>query len=118
MQTDVLEHRAVKAWMRLQTDGVEPEGIEVLDRKKRAWIKFRSELVQPEDIEILQEKRLVYRLKGVGPEGSAVIAKQCEKGDGMLQHIVYEESFPAYPFLLYVAVAMAVTTERGDSNDH
>jgi len=74
MQTDVLEHPAVKAWMRLQPDSIEPEGIEVLDRKKRAWIKFRSELVQPEDIEILQEKRLIYRLKGVGPEGSALLS--------------------------------------------
>jgi hypothetical protein len=120
MQTDVLEHPAVKAWIELQPDRVElesieildrkkgawiklqseraePESIETLDMKKRAWIKFRSELVQPEDIEILKEKRFIYRLKGVGPEGSAVIAKQCERGDAMLQHTIYKEILSRLP---------------------
>jgi hypothetical protein len=120
MQTDVLEHPAVKAWIKLQPDRVEPESIEILDRKrgawiklqperaepgsietldmkKRAWIKFRSERVQPEITEILKEKKFIYRLKGVGPEGSAVIAKQCKKGDGMLQHTIYKEILSRLP---------------------
>src|SRR3712207_2470223 len=108
MQTHLLEHPAAKAWMKLQLDRVEPESIEILDRKKRAWIKlqpegaepesietldrkkrawirFRSERVQPENIEILNEERFIYRLNGVGPEGSTVIAKQCEQGTGMME---------------------------------
>jgi hypothetical protein len=114
MQTDVLEHPAVKAWIRLQPERVEPESIEILDRKKRAWIKlqpegaeperietldrkkrvwikFRSEHVQPENIEILKEKRFIYRLMGVGPEGSPIIAKQCEQGVGMKEYTIYKE---------------------------
>ncbi len=91
MQTDLLEHPVVKAWKKLQPDCVEPESIEILDRKKRAWIKFRSERVQPENIEILNEERFIYRLKGVGPEGSAVIAKQCEQVAGMTERTIYKE---------------------------
>jgi hypothetical protein len=97
MQTDVLEHPAVKAWIKLHPVCVEPESIEILDRKRRAWIKFRSERYQPEIADILKEKKFIYRLKGAGPEGSAVIAKQCEKGDGMLQHTIYNEILSRLP---------------------
>ena len=121
MQTDLLEHPAVKAWNKLQPDRVEPESIEILDRertkawiklqseraepesietldrKKRAWIKLRSRSVQPEITEILKRKRFIYRLKGVGREGSAVIAKQCKKDDGMLQHTIYTEILSRLP---------------------
>jgi hypothetical protein len=115
MQTDLLEHPAVKAWLRLQPARVEPESIEILDskgkkkacwiklqskraepesieildRKTRAWIRFRSERVQREHTEILKEKRSIYRLNGVGTEGSAVIAKQCERSTGMLEDTIY-----------------------------
>src|SRR5215203_2652408 len=105
MQTNLLEHPAVKAWMRLQPDRVEPESIEILDSKKGAWIKLQGERAEPESIESLdrrarawirfrsgcvqheniekfqhdfvKEKRFIYRLKGVGARSSAVIAKQC-----------------------------------------
>jgi hypothetical protein len=121
MQTDLLEHPAVKAWMKLQPDRAEPESIDILDRekrvwiklqseraesesieivdrKKRVWIRFRSERVQPENIEkILKEKRFIYRLKGVGPEGSAVIAKQCEHGTGRMEHAIYKEILSRLP---------------------
>jgi len=121
MQTDLLEHPAVKAWIKLQPDRVEPESIEILDRKKkrawiklqpegaepesiesldrkkRAWIKLRSERVQPKIMEILKRKKFLYRLKGVGPEGSAVIAKQCEQGVGMLEHTIYTEILSRLP---------------------
>src|SRR5215213_8260484 len=127
MQTDVLEHPAVKAWIKLQPNRGEPESIEILDhhassdketraswiklqskrgepesieildRNKRAWITFGSERVQPENTQILKDKRFIYRLKGVGPEGSAVIAKQCEQGDGMLEHTIYKEILSRLP---------------------
>jgi Phosphotransferase enzyme family len=120
MQTDVLEHPAVKAWIRLQPERVEPESIEILDgkrrvwiklqseraesesietqdRKKRAWIKFRSERVQPEISEFLARRKFTYRLKSVGWEGSDVIAKQCKRGTGMLQYTVYREILSRLP---------------------
>jgi hypothetical protein len=120
MQTDLLEHPAVKAWIKLQPDRVEPESIEILDRerrtwiklqseraesesietldrKKRAWIRFRSERVQPESTDILKEAKFIYRLKGVGPEGSAVIAKQCEPGTGKMEHAIYKEILSRLP---------------------
>ena len=121
MRTDLLEHPAVKAWNNLQPDRVEPEsieildrertktwiklqsepaepeGIETLDRKKRAWIQLRSRRVQPEITEILKRMGFIYRLKGVGREGSAVIAKQFKKDDGMLQHTIYKEILTHLP---------------------
>ena len=39
----------------------------------------------------------IYRLKGVGPEGSAVIAKQCERGDGVMEHTMYREILSHLP---------------------
>jgi hypothetical protein len=56
MQTNLLEHPAVKAWMRLQPDRVEPESIEILDSKKGAWIKLQGERAEPESIESLDGK--------------------------------------------------------------
>jgi len=120
METDVLEHPAVKAWIKLQPDRVEPASIEILDSKKgawiklqseraepesiqsldrkaRAWIRFRSERVEPENTDILKERRFIYRLKGVGPEGAAVIAKQCEQHDGMMEHAIYKEILSRLP---------------------
>ena len=98
METDVLEHPAVNAWIKLQPDRVEPasieildskkgawiklqseraepESIESLDRKARAWLRFRSERVEPEHTDILKERRFIYRLKGVGPDGTRYIQR-------------------------------------------
>jgi len=120
MQTDLLEHPAVKAWIKLQPDceepasieildskkrawielrseRAEPEGIESLDRKARAWVRFRSERFEPENAEILKERRFIYRLRGVGTEGSAVIAKQCERRDGRLEHAIYKDLLSGLP---------------------
>ena len=122
MQTDLLEHPAVKAWMKLQPDRVEPESVEILDRRTRTWIKLQSERAEPESVEILDSKarawirfrserfrpeiaeilkkekpKFIYRLKGVGPEGSTIIAKQCEEGDGMLEHTIYKEILSRLP---------------------
>src|SRR5215203_4236252 len=91
MQIDVLEHPVVKAWIKLQPDRLEPEGIEILDKQKRAWLRFQSEWLETESIESLQRRRFVYRLMGVGSKGSAVIAKQCEQVAGITERIIYEE---------------------------
>src|SRR5262245_42639941 len=62
----------------------------------KAWGKLRPELVQPDMIEILRgrketARRRAYRLAGVGPEGSAVIAKWCRRAKAFLELTIYEE---------------------------
>src|SRR2546425_11531808 len=57
-----------------------------------AWSQLRPERVEPEDIEILKlrEKSAVFRLVGVGPDGSAVIAKRCRGQAGSVERIIYQ----------------------------
>ena len=62
----------------------------------KAWRELRPELVQPDKIEILRgrkemARRRAYRLAGVGPEGSAVIAKWCRRAKAVIEHTIYEE---------------------------
>ena len=64
------EHRAVKAWGQLQPERVEPDGIEILK---------------------LKNKSAVYRLAGLGPDGSAVIAKRCRTGTALIERMIHEE---------------------------
>jgi hypothetical protein len=65
------DHVAVLAWSQLGPERVEPEGIEMLKRKRG--------------------KSEVYRLSGVGPNGTAVIAKRCPAGNAMVERLVHEE---------------------------
>lgn len=74
VQTDFLDHPAVKAWEKTQPEFVEPKYIEVLTQKK---------------------KGSVYRLAGVGPQKSAVIAKRCKSEKAGIERIIYEEVFPS-----------------------
>lgn len=53
--TGALEHPAVRAWAKLGPERVEPRGVERLQKRK---------------------KGVVYRLEGVGPDGSDVVAKR------------------------------------------
>src|SRR2546422_6792929 len=57
-----------------------------------AWSQLRPERVEPEDIEILKlrNKSAVFRLVGVGPDGSAVIAKRCLRPAGLVERIIYQ----------------------------
>ncbi len=73
------EHRAVKAWAELNPVRVEPESIEVSKFKK------------------LESKSAVYRLNGVAPDGSAVIAKRCLTVTASVERIIYEEFLPQLP---------------------
>jgi hypothetical protein len=76
LQNDLLEHPAVKAWAELRPDRVEPDRIEVLKQK---------------------EKGAVYRLVGVGPGDSHVIAKRCRHDRVLIERPVYEEILPQLP---------------------
>ena len=73
LEIDLLEHPTVKAWGEIQSERFMPERIEVLTRKK---------------------KGAVYRLVGVGPNNSAVIAKRCKSEKAMIERIIYEEVLP------------------------
>ncbi len=76
LQTDLLEHPAVKAWGELRPERIEPEQIEVLKHKK---------------------KGAVYRLTGVGPENSAIIAKRARQAKAVIEHATYENVLPYLP---------------------
>ena len=73
---DLLEHRAVKAWSKLEPERVEPEGIEILKLKR---------------------KSAVYRLSGVAPDGSAVIAKRCVAETARIERTIHEDFLAHLP---------------------
>jgi hypothetical protein len=67
------EHPAAQAWNRLSSKTAEPNFVEVLLESKRSC---------------------VYRLDGVGPSGTAVIAKKCKTPAAHVERTVYEEILP------------------------
>jgi len=78
-QTNLLEHPAVKAWAKLQPGGGLSAG--------------------PTEIERLQKKKkgVVFRLKGVGPGCSDIIAKRSSPERLLKERIIYEQILPALP---------------------
>src|SRR5437867_2073874 len=70
------EHRAVKAWAALNPERVEPKEIEILK---------------------LKNKSAVYRLVGVGEEGSSIVAKRCRAVTASVERMIYEEFLPLLP---------------------
>jgi hypothetical protein len=103
LQTDLLEHPAVKAWAELGPRRVQPDRIEVLKQKKNG---------------------AVYRLASVGPGHSAVIAKWCRHERAMIERTVYEEVLPHLPLPMpyyYGCIAEDPSSEvdradRGEEN--
>jgi Ser/Thr protein kinase RdoA (MazF antagonist) len=65
----------------------------------RAWNRLYSKSVEPNFIEFLYEaeKSSVYRLNGVGPGGTAVIAKICTAQSAQVEQIIYKEILPQLP---------------------
>jgi len=72
-RADLLVHPAVRAWSQLHPARIEPYGIEVLKQKN---------------------KSAIYRLIGVGPRGSAVIAKRCLTETASVECRIYKEVLP------------------------
>ena len=70
------EHPAVKAWSQLQPERIEPENIEILKLKR---------------------KSAVYRLSGLAPDGSAVIAKRCVAETGRIELTIHKEFLARLP---------------------
>jgi hypothetical protein len=79
IQTNLLEHSAVRAWAKLQPD--------------------RGQSAGPAEIVRLQKKKkgVVYRLAGVGPGGSDIIAKRSSPERLLKERIIYEQILPALP---------------------
>jgi hypothetical protein len=77
VRVNPLEFPAVKAWSELRAEPVEPGRVEIrlLKRKSRSAI---------------------YRLAGVGPQGS-VIAKWCRQADAAAERTIYEEVLQHLP---------------------
>jgi len=64
----------------------------------QAWGQLCSKTVEPNFIEPLQEVRnCVYRLDGVGPSGTAVIAKRCMARYAHVEQAVYQDILPHLP---------------------
>jgi len=73
----LLAHPAVQAWRRLGPDHPVPSRV--------TPAKVKPDRTQP---------KRVYRLEGVGADGSAVIAKRCGRRDGLAERTVYAQIFP------------------------
>jgi hypothetical protein len=81
IQTDLAEHPAVRFWQALRSERVKPEAIVILKERRR---KERA-------------KSAVYRLEGVGPEGTSVIAKRCRRATAAVERTIYEDILPHLP---------------------
>jgi thiamine kinase-like enzyme len=64
-----------------------------------AWKKLRPARVEPVSIDILKRntKSSIYRLHGVGPSASPVIAKRCVTATALTERLIYREILPALP---------------------
>jgi hypothetical protein len=74
LPSNLLDHRAVQAWRRVRPDCCEPQNIEILKLKRK--------------------KSAVYRLTGLGSNGSAVIAKRCAAATASVERLIYETMLP------------------------
>src|SRR5207237_6893714 len=75
-QESLLEHPAMQAWSRLQLHQVAPAHIESLKHK---------------------HKSAIYRLAGIGPEGTNVIAKRSLAAAAKTERLIYEKILPQLP---------------------
>ncbi|PYP43370.1 MAG: hypothetical protein DMD50_17470, partial [Gemmatimonadetes bacterium] len=78
---NLLAHPAVQAWRQLNPDHVVPDRI--------TPAKFKPNKPRP--------NLAVYRLEGVGADGTAVIAKRCTRSGGQIERTVYERILPHVP---------------------
>jgi hypothetical protein len=90
---DSRRHQAAKAWRRLGLPGGGPDRVEILT---------------------LKPKSAVYRLFGVGTNGSTVIAKQCRRDTGRVERMVYEEILPRLPLVGLEYHGFVADRENGD----
>jgi hypothetical protein len=65
----------------------------------RAWYELYRKRSGPNFIEVLREgrKSCIYRLDGMGPGGTAVIANRCRTSAAYVEQIIYKEILPNLP---------------------
>src|SRR5262249_47218555 len=78
--SDRLQHPAVQAWRRVCSRAGEPNFIEVLQEVKKG-----------------ASRSCIYRLVGVGREGTAVIAKRCMARHAHVEQIIYRDILSHLP---------------------
>jgi hypothetical protein len=78
VKSNLFDHPAMIAWRKIETSKLEPEGIEILQKKKG--------------------KATIYRLCGVGPNKAPIIAKLCRRIEASRERIIYEKVLPRLPF--------------------
>lgn len=76
LRTDLHEHPAVKAWRQLQPSACDPEEIGILKQKHKSG---------------------VYRLAGLGPGRTSVIAKRGVQETAWIERTIYEAILPTLP---------------------
>ncbi len=80
-----------------------------------AWHELYPKRAEPNFIEVLREgrKSCIYRLDGVGPGGTTVIAKRCRAPEAYVEQTIYEEILPHLPIssLALYGVVDEPTTE-------
>jgi hypothetical protein len=63
-----------------------------------AWARLRPAQPAPVQIQVVRAKRkaksIIFRLDGVTPEGSSVIAKRCRRATAAIERMIYEEVLP------------------------
>ena len=66
---------------------------------ERAWRRLVPGAAGPSQVSIVEvsDKSAVFRLTGVGPGGSAVIAKRCRAATAMIERTIYKEILPQLP---------------------
>jgi hypothetical protein len=94
ISTNLRDHPAVRVWGQLRPGQVEPAAIEILREGKGSGI---------------------YRLEGVGLDGSAIIAKRCRQADALIEQTIYEEVLPRLPITVirYYGCVMEPDNEFG-----
>jgi hypothetical protein len=67
----------------------------------RAWLDLQGRDLAPAGLAIgtvrCKPKSTVYRLEGVGPEGTDVIAKRCHRATAWIEHTIYANVLPRLP---------------------
>src|SRR5438309_941126 len=63
----------------------------------QAWRRLGPDRPVPDRVAAATSRRGVYRLEGVGAEGSTVIAKRCKPRDSLVERTVYERILPFVP---------------------
>lgn len=74
---NLMKHPALQAWLTIQPSGAVPQQITPL--------KGRLDK---------NKKSAVYRLDGIGPDGTNVIAKRCQSWSGRIERLIYQDILP------------------------